>query len=88
MQESKYKIFTVENGKEAQKPVKEVKPHLITMDIDMPGGDGFQTINIKSISAIALSANPNEGIIDRCQQVGINVWMVRPIQVDQCKYLI
>lgn len=38
-----YEIFLASNGLEALEKIKELKPDLITMDVDMPEMDGFET---------------------------------------------
>lgn len=37
-----YQVRTAENGEEAMKRLEEEKPHLILMDVVMPGENGFQ----------------------------------------------
>ena len=38
-----YKVFTCMNGEEAIKKAEEVHPHLIILDVMMPGMDGIET---------------------------------------------
>lgn len=38
-----YKVYTASNGKEALKVVPSIKPHLILLDVMMPGMDGIET---------------------------------------------
>lgn len=37
-----YTVRTAENGEEAMRRLEEEKPHLILMDVVMPGQNGFQ----------------------------------------------
>ncbi|MEI7942151.1 MAG: response regulator [Candidatus Riflemargulisbacteria bacterium] len=39
-----YDVYTAENGKLALKLAKEVVPHLVILDLMMPGIDGFQVL--------------------------------------------
>jgi two-component system, OmpR family, alkaline phosphatase synthesis response regulator PhoP len=38
-----FKVFTANNGKDAVKTAKEVLPHIIVLDVMMPGMDGIET---------------------------------------------
>jgi len=38
-----FDVYTASNGKEALKTAKEIKPHLILLDVMMPGMDGIAT---------------------------------------------
>ena len=39
-----YRVYTAGNGKEGFKIAKKKKPHMIFLDVMMPGQDGFQTL--------------------------------------------
>ncbi|MFP4019290.1 MAG: response regulator transcription factor [Bacteroidales bacterium] len=38
-----YKVYTTSNGSDALKKAKEIHPHLILLDVMMPGMDGIET---------------------------------------------
>ncbi|MCF8229809.1 MAG: response regulator transcription factor [Bacteroidales bacterium] len=40
-----YKVFTASNGKDAIESAKKIQPHLIILDVMMPGIDGIETCN-------------------------------------------
>ena len=46
LKKEKYIVYTSTNGTEAIKIAKELKPHLIMLDVMMPGIDGVETCNI------------------------------------------
>ncbi len=49
----KYTVLRVGNGEEALRIAEEIKPHLIILDVMMPGLDGIETCKeIKTISAL------------------------------------
>ena len=48
-----FKVFTANNGKDAVKTAREVLPHIIVLDVMMPGMDGIETcIELRKISAL------------------------------------
>ncbi len=38
-----YQVYSTQNGKDAIEKAKEIKPHLILLDVMMPGMDGIET---------------------------------------------
>ncbi len=49
LEENGYEVFEAVNGQDSVAKAKEIKPHLITMDVDMPEMNGFQaTAEIRS----------------------------------------
>lgn len=49
-----FSVSTAENGEEALQKIKSDKPHLILMDIVMPGQNGFQVTRSISRDPLAL----------------------------------
>jgi two-component system, OmpR family, alkaline phosphatase synthesis response regulator PhoP len=48
-----FKVFTASNGKDAVKISKEVVPHIIVLDVMMPGMDGIETcLELRKIPAL------------------------------------
>jgi two-component system alkaline phosphatase synthesis response regulator PhoP len=48
-----FKVFTAGNGKDAVKIAKEVAPHIIVLDVMMPGMDGIETcIELRKMPAL------------------------------------
>jgi DNA-binding response OmpR family regulator len=61
LQDDGYEVHLAENAEEAMRKVDEVSPHLITLDIKMPGMDGIEFLRIlkekrKDIPVILCSA--------------------------------
>ncbi|MBD1839054.1 ATP-binding protein [Coleofasciculus sp. FACHB-501] len=64
-------------------------PHLIVMDIQLPGVDGFEIIRQlkanrlwKSVPVIAVTAMAMAGDRDRCLAAGANGYISKPIDID------
>ena len=53
LKKESYKVYTAGNGKQAIDIAKEINPHLIILDVMMPGMDGIETCNeLKQIPAL------------------------------------
>jgi len=49
-----FKVYTANNGKDGIKTAKEITPHLIVLDVMMPGMDGVETCHeLKQIPALS-----------------------------------
>lgn len=81
---------TARNGQDAIQICKEVKFDAILMDLTMPKLDGFdatreivtsENLNRKT-PIIAVTADITEGIERRCQKVGIQHYISKPIRRD------
>ena len=49
-----YTVYTANNGIDGEKMAAEHVPHLIFMDISMPGQDGYETTeNIKNVQSLS-----------------------------------
>ena len=81
-----FDVSACQNGKDAIACAKTHKPALIIMDIQMPDLDGIETTrqikldqNLANIPIIALTALTMKSDRERCQQVGINDYINKPI---------
>ncbi len=66
------------------------QPHLILMDINLPGIDGFEVLKrlslyeeTKNIPVIAISANAMPKDIEKCLKAGFSEYVTKPIQVTK-----
>jgi signal transduction histidine kinase/CheY-like chemotaxis protein len=79
-----HRVEIVDSGTEAVKRLTESSYDLLFLDLFMPGIDGFETSSrirkaeIK-IPIIALTADIQKGIQDRCIQAGMNGYLSKPI---------
>ena len=76
------------NGKEAIEIFDENKHKIIFMDIKMPIMDGIEATKLlraknKTIPIIALSANTQQKDIEQTQEVGMNEYLIKPIDVEK-----
>jgi PAS domain S-box-containing protein len=91
-------VTTAGDGLECIEILKNNSFGLILMDLHMPKMDGYQTSQIirlggagvknKQIPIIAVTATVQEEDLLRCVSVGINDYVIKPIQIDQLKCII
>lgn len=84
-----YNVVEAPNAAVALDVLKDVRPDLILMDINMPDVDGYTlTSQIKGISAlqgvpiVALTANVMRGDRERTLEAGCDGYIQKPIDVD------
>ena len=81
------KRHIVENGQYLIDCIGDVKPDIVLMDCHMPKLDGFaatQWIREQGIDVpvIALTAGVSEEEVDKCQALGMNEIMTKPITLE------
>jgi len=91
------KIDVVRDGEEAlrflkkQDPFVDVStPHLILMDINLPGMDGKQLLDIikkdealKNIPVVMLTSSDTDEDINECYDKHVNWYITKPIDYDK-----
>lgn len=90
--EHDYEVASASNGFEAGLKVVEFKPHLIILDIMMPGIKGDQVcrqiksnLDSKDIVILVLSAYLDEKRFKQMQANGADVCFSKPLQLPQLK---
>lgn len=86
-----YHPQSVDNGRDAIKLLAKQSFHLVWMDIQMPGIDGFETSReIRSTLAqehqpkiIALTANAMQGDRDLCLAAGMDDYISKPVKLPE-----
>ena len=82
-----YEVHTAVNGLEAIEKVKEVKPHVVLLDIIMPGMGGIDTLKeIKKINpkiaVIMVTAVIDEELAKRALQLGADDYITKPLDLN------
>lgn len=82
-----YRLIIARNGEDAIAIAKASKPHLILMDISMPGMDGLEATTLiradrelKNIPIIALTAFAMPGDREKCLAAGVNEYLTKPVR--------
>jgi len=85
-----YTLLVARNGTEAVERVRERRPDLILMDIQMPGMDGLAAIALirsesrySRIPIIAVTALAMPGDRERCLKAGANDYLSKPVGLKQ-----
>ena len=84
-----YNLIEAVNATEALKILKDTKPDLILMDINMPDMDGYtltgkikKTPGLESIPVIALTANVMRGDREKSLEAGCDGYIEKPVDID------
>jgi two-component system cell cycle response regulator DivK len=84
-----YELVEAENATSAMEKIKEIKPDLILMDINMPDVDGYTlTARIRtvpgyeSVPIVALTANVMRGDREKSLEAGCDGYIQKPVDID------
>ncbi|MEZ4868781.1 MAG: histidine kinase N-terminal 7TM domain-containing protein [Caldilineaceae bacterium] len=90
-----YAVDVVRNGAEALNRLREARPDLILLDIQMPDMDGLEVMRqvrneqrLQSVPIVALTALAVPGDRDRCLAAGATEYMSKPISLTRLANLI
>ncbi|MBO4488020.1 MAG: response regulator [Bacteroidaceae bacterium] len=86
-----YQVRSASNGEQALKMILEEQPHLVLLDLMMPGVDGFEVIRkIRSgecgnpnVSIVVTSALSSEEDKQKCIDFGVNGYVTKPLVIPQ-----
>lgn len=82
-----YKAIIASSGEEAIKKVKKEKPHVVLLDIKMPGIDGVETLKkIKTLDKktgiVMITVVDDEEIARKCMGLGAVDYIAKPLGLD------
>ncbi|MGL1936090.1 MAG: response regulator [Fibrobacterales bacterium] len=86
-----FNVEIVDSGDKAIRTVQENEYHLILMDVQMPGKDGYDTTReirqltseAKDVVIIAMTAHALKGDAERSIEAGMNDHVTKPIDTDE-----
>ena len=91
----KIEVNTAASGEEALEFIKNQKPNLVLLDINMPGIDGIETLRRlretnKDVKVIMVTGKkPDEsGASDQCKQLGIIDYIHKPLELDELERVV
>lgn len=87
LKEKGYTVATASNGEEALRTLRVVNPHLILLDIEMPGMDGFtvcQKIR-KQVNVPIIFLTVRRDVLDKvkCFELGGDDYVTKPFDFDE-----
>ena len=78
-----YEVKTANNGDEGVKAIKKLNPHVVILDLMMPGMDGWQVCkNVREFSnvpIVILSALDDPAMIASALDAGADDYLVKPV---------
>ncbi|TET61226.1 response regulator, partial [Candidatus Aerophobetes bacterium] len=79
-----YEVHTVSDGRSAVAKVKEIRPHIVLLDIMMPGMDGLETLKeIRKadprVGVIMVTAIFDEELGKRAIELGAYDYITKPV---------
>lgn len=93
------KVIRLRDGQEALDLLGHLKepaepnakrPCLMILDIRMPKVDGFEVLAfmkndelLRKIPVIVLTTAGDRHVVDRCQELGCNMYVVKPVEYDK-----
>ena len=90
-----YHVISATDANEALMLLKDNKPQLILMDLQLPGIDGLQLTKLlkanpqtRHIMVIALTAYAMKGDEDKAKQAGCDAYMTKPFDTRELPKLI
>lgn len=82
-------VIEASDGEEALRLMHSESPHLVLLDILMPGMDGLEVLRdkqknsaIRSIPTIVVTGNNDPGFAERAFQLGATDWLNKPFEPD------
>jgi two-component system, sensor histidine kinase and response regulator len=89
LEEEGYTVIIADNGEDAIKMADNDRPHLILLDIMLPGVDGFQVLQklkenekTKDIPVVMVTAKNDTWSMKKSMDLGAYEYVVKPIQVE------
>jgi DNA-binding response OmpR family regulator len=77
-----YNVLGATTGPEAIRKLAEVKPHLVLLDLMMPGMDGWETFGflrkISDVPVMVVSAVANKEEVVRALHLGVDDYLIKP----------
>lgn len=78
-----YEVITANNGEEGIKVIQEKNPHVVILDLMMPGVDGWQVCKkvreFSNIPIVILSALDDPAMIASALDAGADDYLVKPV---------
>ena len=86
-EERNYEVEVAYSGEEAIQMIEKIKPHIVLLDVQMPGLDGLETLKwIKhkypEIKVIMVTAIETHDKIERALRYGADNYITKPLSLE------
>ncbi len=86
-------VFTATNARQALEMFGKERPHLVLLDVRMPGEDGFFVLekireNDSDAKVIMITAREDKPAIMRAKKLGADDYLVKPIELEMLDSII
>ena len=86
-EERNYEVKTASSGQAALAAAEQFKPHVVLLDIKMPGTDGIQVLgNLKKkfprTKVIMVTALETRDKIEECLRLGADNYITKPLSLE------
>ena len=85
-----FDTFAAVDGQDGLDKIKSIRPDVITLDVMMPGLDGWQVVAAlradpatRTIPILMLSARAQEADIQRGSRAGVDAYITKPFDPDE-----
>ena len=89
LEDEGYTVLIADNGEDAIKMTDKDRPHLVLLDIMLPGVDGFQVLQelkenkkTKDIPVVMVTAKNDTWSMKKSMDLGAYDYVVKPIQIE------
>ena len=87
LEDKGYEVFQATNGQEALRLLKEVRPHLMLLDIRMPEQDGIEILRLvrqidNQIGVIMITAFHDVNIAQEALKLGACDFVTKPVDLN------
>lgn len=82
-----FHVTTASGGEEALKAVASLDPHIVLLDVQMPGLDGIETLawikkNHPQVKVIMVTAIETNDKIERAMRLGADNYITKPLSLE------
>lgn len=83
----RYQAITALSGEEGIKKVEEERPHIVLLDIKMPGIDGIETLKRireidKEVGIVMITAVKDDEVGKKCIELGAYDYITKPLSLE------